>query len=265
MNERIPYLACPLCESRNLAALRTGDCSGHALYDKRLSPTIAWKKCGDCDHVFTDGYYTEEACRILFGRTQERQQVGGLLEQNRILSARMIEKVLPYAAAGTWLDVGFGNGSLLFTAQEFGFRPVGIDLRSENVQAMKSIGFEAHCVDIAGLTLPEPCAVVSMADVLEHMPFPKDGLRAANRLLRTGGVLLVSMPNTESFVWQAMTEQDEKPYWGELEHYHNFSRTRLYALLEAHGFGVARYGISERYRACMEVVAVKRSGASSPG
>lgn len=101
--------------------------------------------------------------------------------------------------------------------------------------------------------------------MLEHMPFLKDGLRAANRLLRTGGVLLVSMPNSESFVWQAMTEQNENPYWGELEHHHNFSRTRLYALLEECGFGVARYGVSERYRVCMEVVAVKRPGASGPG
>jgi hypothetical protein len=45
------------------------------------------------------------------------------------------------------------------------------------------------------------------------------------------------------------------PYWGEIEHYHNFGRRRLYALLEEHGFEPARYGVSFRYRACMEVIA----------
>jgi protein O-GlcNAc transferase len=48
------------------------------------------------------------------------------------------------------------------------------------------------------------------------------------------------------------------PYWGEIEHYHNFSRARLYTLLEEFAFKPQSYGISERYRACMEVIATKR-------
>jgi hypothetical protein len=44
---------------------------------------------------------------------------------------------------------------------------------------------------------------------------------------------------------------------GSIEHYHNFSRSRLYALLRETGFEPVRYGISERYRACMEVIARK--------
>jgi hypothetical protein len=48
------------------------------------------------------------------------------------------------------------------------------------------------------------------------------------------------------------------PYWGEIEHYHNFSRKRLYALLQNHGFKPADYHISERYRVCMEVIAIKQ-------
>jgi protein O-GlcNAc transferase len=47
------------------------------------------------------------------------------------------------------------------------------------------------------------------------------------------------------------------PYWGEIEHFHNFSRRRLYTLLENHGFQPAEYNVSERYHVCMEVIAVK--------
>ena len=63
------------------------------------------------------------------------------------------------------------------------------------------------------------------------------------------------MPNSESILWEAMNKQNANPYWGEIEHYHNFSRSRLYALLKEYGFLPRRYGVSERYRVCMEVVA----------
>jgi hypothetical protein len=66
------------------------------------------------------------------------------------------------------------------------------------------------------------------------------------------------MPNSESVLWTAMNQSNANPYWGEIEHYHNFGRTRLYSLLEEAGFEPVRYGISERYRACMEVIARKR-------
>ena len=96
-----------------------------------------------------------------------------------------------------------------------------------------------------------------MADVLEHMPYPKVGLEAAHRLLQPGGVLLVSIPNMGSAVWKAMDDGNANPYWGEIEHYHNFDRERLYALLAEGGFEPVRYGVSHRYRACMEVIAVR--------
>lgn len=258
MNERITYTGCPLCKSAELSDLFMGDCSSHALYKPALSASIHWKQCNRCEHVFTSGYFTDAACQVLFSGTHANQTVGHDIERQRLISARMIEKVLPFAAQGAWLDVGFGNGSLLFTAQEYGFVPVGIDLRQENVNSMCSQGIAAHCIELGQLELPEPVAVVSMADVLEHVPYPKQGLRHAHRLLQKQGVLFVSMPNSESMLWTAMNQQNSNPYWGEIEHYHNFSRSRLYALLEETGFTPVRYGISERYRACMEVIASKR-------
>lgn len=261
MRERMLYTSCPLCESTAVSDHKVGDCSKHALYNNVLNSEIVWKKCSSCAHVFTEGYYTPEACNIIFSKTHENQKVGGPLEQNRIISAKMVEKVLPYVDAGVWLDVGFGNGSLLFTAQEYGFRPVGVDLRRDNVDVMNSLGIEAYCESLEGVKLAEKCAVISMADVLEHVPYPREVLEASVRLLKEGGVLLISMPNSENIVWAALDQQNINPYWGEIEHYHNFSRTRLYALLAEYGLMPVRYGISERYRVCMEIVAVKTSPA----
>jgi SAM-dependent methyltransferase len=237
--------------------LFVGDCSRHPLYQPSLSPRIAWKVCARCGHVFTEGYYAAAACQLIYGATNAHQKVGHELEQHRGISARMIDKVLPYVASGRWLDVGFGNGSLLFTAREFGFMPVGLDIRADNVEKLRGFGIEAHCADIATLAGASRYAVISLADVLEHLPFPIPGLAAARRLLTADGVVLISMPNSDCEVWKVLDREGRNPYWGELEHYHNFSRQRLYALLRECGFEPLRYGVSERYRACMEVLARK--------
>ena len=257
--DRELYVACPLCEGVTLEPVATANWSGHPLFAQtrnRLSPLMHWKRCGGCGHVFTDGYFRPEAFSILMQGANAGQVFGQDFELQRPISARMIDKVLPFADRGRWLDVGFGNGSLLLTAREYGFEVIGCDLRAGSVNAIRSAGIEAYCSDITQMQAA-PFKVISMADVLEHMPFPKPGLRAAHRLLEDGGLLFVSMPNSESPAWEILNRANANPYWGEVEHYHNFGRSRLYSLLEETGFRPLRYGISERYRVCMEVIAEK--------
>lgn len=259
MNARILYKKCPLCDSDRFRLRTVGDCSRHTLYKPVIPPKINWMQCETCLHIFTDGYFTPEVASVIFSVIAEHQKLGADLERQRMVSARIIEKVLPYVEFGVWLDVGFGNGALLLTAQEYGFVPVGADLRTENVASLNGIGIEGHNCDITKLNLSKPCDVISLADVLEHMPYPREGLAAAHRLLDDEGVIVVSMPNSDSMLWRVLDVNNINPYWGELEHYHNFGRTRLYALLRECGFEPVQYSISERYRACMEVIARKAS------
>lgn len=259
MNERVLFHHCPLCDCSTLNDSISGDCSKHPLHNDSISAVMRWKQCTNCAHVFTEGYFTDEACKLIFSQTNANQQVGYEVEQQRYVSSRMIEKVLPYVAQGHWLDVGFGDGSLLFTAQEYGFEPVGIDLRKNNVNTMSALGIQSYCEHLSKLSLDFKCSVISMADVLEHMPYPKEGLRAAHNLLADKGVLFISLPNMESIVWTALDQNNANPYWGEIEHYHNFSRSRLFKLLRETGFEPVKYGISERYRVCMEVIAIKHA------
>jgi SAM-dependent methyltransferase len=257
---RIPFEACPLCGARDLRTLRTGDCTPHPLYKPVLARTMTWLQCGDCTHVFTDGYFSPELATIVFGQTQESQQPGWGFEEQRYASARIVEHVANFVDSGAWLDVGFGNGSLLLTAEEWGFTPVGLDLRRSSVEAMQRLGIvEVHCRDIADFDWADAFSVISMADVLEHMPFPKVGLESVRRLLRPDGILFLSMPNYNCAAWRLLDATGVNPYWGEFEHFHNFSRARLYSLLKEMGFEPVRYRVSERYRLCMEVLA-RRAG-----
>jgi SAM-dependent methyltransferase len=256
------YESCPLCGARQFALVGEADCTLYPLYKPPLPPKLRWMQCGACKHVFTDGYWTPEAQALLFSATHPAQRVGSDVENQRAISARMIEKVLPYRDSGSWLDVGFGNASLLFTAREFGFQPVGLDLRAREVETLRKIGIPSHLADIATFETAERFAVVSLMDVLEHMPFPREGLRAAHRLLEPDGVLFLSMPNLDSDLWKLLDAGKANPYWGEMEHHHNFGRARLYALLRESGFEPVRYGVAERYRVCMEVVA-RKTGESA--
>lgn len=104
----------------------------------------------------------------------------------------------------------------------------------------------------------DPISVISMADVLEHIPYPKEVLQKSYELLGKKGVLFLSLPNSETIIWKVRDAQNINYYWSEMEHYHNFSRTRLYSLLDECGFEPVKYGISERYGMGMEIVAIKK-------
>lgn len=256
---RIPFEACPLCEGRQFNEIHAANCTPHPLYRPIVPPIMRWMRCESCGHVFTDGYFSDDVLAAIFQKTSEHQKPGWNFEQQRPVSARIVDAVADHVDHGAWLDVGFGNGSLLFTAEEWGFLPVGIDLRPSSVEALRSLGIEAHCIDIVGLQDPGRYSVISMADVLEHMPFPKPALVAAHRLLRPDGILFISMPNYQTIAWRLLEAAKMNSFWIEIEHYHNFSRARLYELLREMGFEPLRYRISERYRLCMEIIARRRS------
>jgi SAM-dependent methyltransferase len=257
MHARIPFDSCPLCDRDDATEVAIADCSRHPMYKPSLPATMRWLRCDACGHMFVDGYFDDAALGDLFSDAQPMQTPGHEMGRARVVWAKVVEDVARLRAGidGRWLDVGFGSGALLTTAAEFGFEVTGLDLRARNVEDMIRFGYQAHRTKLEDFRPEQPFDVVSMADVLEHMPFPRGALARAHEILSDDGLLFVSMPNVDSFIWKMLDRSGENPYWGEIEHLHNFGRTRLYALLREHGFEPCRYGVSERYVACMEVVA----------
>jgi 2-polyprenyl-3-methyl-5-hydroxy-6-metoxy-1,4-benzoquinol methylase len=232
------------------------------MWREPLEPVIPWVKCWNCGHVFTAGYFTDEALNVLFGNTVDQQVVGVDIEHHRNISAKMVERVvyeLGLPGGRLWLDVGFGNGSLLMTAMEFGFSAFGIDLRKQNAEALVQYGIRGYHGTLQsaindGVFTTKP-SVISMADVVEHEPYPVETLYNARELIAEPGILLISMPNADAPLWHHWNATSENPYSIEIEHYHNFTRERLYSLLNQNGFRPLHYSISERYRCCMEILA----------
>jgi SAM-dependent methyltransferase len=261
-NERVLYRACPLCQSTEIHQLVVVNCTGNATWREPLEPTMSWMQCENCQHVFTEGYFTDEALNILFRNTQDQQVVGNDIEWHRSISAKMVERVVASIGLPSdrlWLDVGFGNGSLLMTAQEFGFDVFGVDLREKNVEDIGKFGIPAYYGTlrraVSDVTFSAKPTVISMADVVEHEPFPLEALHAARELIGSPGVLLISMPNASAPLWRHWNAINQNFYWYEIEHYHNFTREKLYDVLQETGFKPVHYKVSDRYRCCMEVLA----------
>lgn len=220
---------------------------------------MRWLQCRMCSHVFTEGFFDAAALEILLARSNDSQSPSRAANPDaaRVVSSRIVDGVAQVLGRerGRWLDVGFGSGALLAAAAERGFEAYGVDLRREVVDEMQALGYAAFEGDVERISDDGAFDVVSLADVLEHTPFPPCTLAHVRRLLAPGGVAFLSCPNSDTLTWRRLDRERSNPYWVEIEHYHNFNRASLCGLLEGAGFRIVRYRASERYLSGMEIFA----------
>lgn len=145
--------------------------------------------------------------------------------------------VLRRVARGRLLDVGCATGDFLWAMRRCpGWEVAGVELNPAAAHyarnrlqldvrtgTLEAAGFEAGAFD-----------VVTMWDVLEHLPDPAATLRLAAQLLRPGGLLVINTPNLDSFDARVFGK-----YWIGYElprHLSVFSRRTLEALTAQAGF-----------------------------
>lgn len=95
--------------------------------------------------------------------------------------------------SGAFVDWGCGSGSLVRAVAESGRPSIGVELNERQVAGLRQSGLEAVSV-LETSPLKGQCAVVHLADVLEHVPSPATTLLDAVQLLRRDGVLLIQGP-----------------------------------------------------------------------
>ena len=144
----------------------------------------------------------------------------------------MIEKLIQrHGLTESFLEVGSGSGVVAAYLAEQGI-PVGAvePIASGAIRAAERGVTVSFCGDLASLDLPaNSVPAVGMFDVIEHIDEPRDLLAEANRILRPGGSLLVTVP-AHQWLWSDFDE------WN--GHFRRYSKRQLHDELATAGFEV---------------------------
>lgn len=172
------------------------------------------------------------------GRRKFRGPVGRLFAGTQDGRARWATRLR--RAPGTLLDVGCGSGDFLVAMQRRGWTVVGTERDAARAaQVERDRGLPVHAGDLADLPLgPGRVDMVSLWHVLEHLHDPLGVLTRAHDLLAPDGILLLAIPNLDS--WQARTFGRHWFHHDPPRHLWAFGRRGLLALLARAGFAPLR-------------------------
>ncbi|QPJ65200.1 MAG: class I SAM-dependent methyltransferase [Candidatus Nitrohelix vancouverensis] len=166
---------------------------------------------------------------------EERQRRAASYEKIYRSRLDLIERTL--GKKGSLLDLGCGAGFFIRHAQQSGWETQGLDILPEYEQLAKErLNFDrVRCAFLEDANLPPASFdVVTLWDLIEHIPHPLDYLRQVNALLKMQGLVVLWTPNVKNSVYL-------KSRWtgyGPTQHIHFFSRATLERLLNQAGFKV---------------------------
>lgn len=143
-----------------------------------------------------------------------------------------------HVETGSMLDVGCGTGAFLDGMREHGWEVEGIEpgVRASSY-ASEEFGLKVQntTLEVAKLK-PASLDLVTMWNVLEHLSDPLQGLRRIREALRPGGLLVVAIPNLDSYD-QALFGK----YWAGYDlprHLFTFPVATMERMAQAAGFEV---------------------------
>jgi SAM-dependent methyltransferase len=199
-------------------------------------------RCGDCDlefvwptppleaidAVYRSGYFTGPGAGYEDYFARERDLAA------RKAATRLDRLEALGVAGGRVLDVGCAAGFFLEAAAARGFDAYGVELSAEaRAQASEALrGRIESSLDAVDGSFD----VITLWDVLEHMPSPPEVLAALAPRLRDGGVLGIVLPvlgSVNTRLAPRSWDQYKPP-----EHLWFFSPKALRALLRSQGFEV---------------------------
>jgi 2-polyprenyl-3-methyl-5-hydroxy-6-metoxy-1,4-benzoquinol methylase len=216
--------SCPICSSAGFQRHKLGlfQCDACGLV---LSPFI-WQP--QANEQLEDEWFGED-------RQSRTSFWVALFEtwNNRKTISRLAQTKPP---GNRLLEIGVGSGSFLNAARERGYEVMGCDLSGPICARVQRVyGVAMHSEPLATLGGEDRFEVIVMNHVLEHVHKPVAFLQDVRRLLVTGGVVHISVPNIAC--WEAGLSG-----WTSFEPYHltYFSPHTLGRTITASGLTIDR-------------------------
>jgi 2-polyprenyl-3-methyl-5-hydroxy-6-metoxy-1,4-benzoquinol methylase len=140
------------------------------------------------------------------------------------------------------LDVGCSSGAFLETARQAGLDAEGVELSPEAAQTARRAGFRVFTGRLEDARFPDAVFdAIALIELVEHLPDPRALLEEGRRILRPGGIVMITTPNGASLTARAMGAR-----WGVFSltgmggHVSFFNPRSLRMLAERTGFEVAK-------------------------
>jgi len=234
--EQVP---CPICGSEeSRVVLRRGD----LMLSSEGEFTVT--ECLACRHQFLNPRPTREAIHEHYEDEYDQFIVAG--QENRLRQLdhdygqrKRLRLLKRHIAGGRLIDVGCGGCAFLLSASRSGdWDVLGIEPSAATAEACRSLlGLSVMTSSWEGADVPaESADVITLWEVLEHLHDPLATIRKCYRVLRPGGLLVISTPNRGSLDARLFG-----PYWVGYElprHLHMFRQEHLQEILAAEGLKV---------------------------
>ncbi len=207
-------------------------------------------QCTRCALVFVAQQPDPHELYALYGETYFHNDQSGevgytdyIADENNIRATanRRLAFVERFTGAqkGKMLDVGCAMGFFIDVAKARGWEVEGADVSGFAVQYVRNrFGYTTHHGNLTDLHLPAAhYDLITMYDVIEHVPDPSGNVREVARLLKTGGVFELATPDVGSLP-SRLTGKRWIGYKLSEEHVYYFSVPTLTKLLNDNGFDV---------------------------
>jgi SAM-dependent methyltransferase len=205
-------------------------------------------RCQRCGFLYVNPQPTEQELVTLYAHDYYGEDPEGAADS---LAYRMpvfqsgIRALRYLRDPGRLLDDGCGTGDFVALAQSAGWQAVGVELSLAAVSAAVKRGRDVRQGTLRDQRFPTACFdVITLWDVLEHLPDPKGEVKEIHRVLKPGGLLVVRVPNTTFQLAKAFCREHlaGKGPTALQANYHlsHFTSQSLKFLLEITGFSVVR-------------------------
>ena len=196
-----------------------------------LYPTMELVKCTDCELIRAKEIMDRGKLERLYSESYFHSSDSGSLgyddyiaDRPKILKTfdtRMEEIENRLGRKGKLLDVGCATGFSLEAACKRGWEAYGVELsKFASEYARRKVGVDVFCGMLEEFeSEPESFDVITMWDYIEHCPDPLGEIGLASRLLKAGGLLVLTTPNIASLpsrIWRSRWmgfKQDEHIYF----------------------------------------------------
>jgi len=167
-----------------------------------------------------------------------RADVGVLLTKKRPLWGRWIKIIRKYKPSGRLLDAGCGEGYFLEYAEKY-YKTYGIDASEYCIKEAKQRTNHTK-LSVGSVTRldydNEYFDVVTCFDVLEHLDTPNIAIQESYRVLKSGGVFVIRVPNTHSI--GTKFKKDEWFGYRDKTHVSLLSNEEWFELLQKNNFRI---------------------------